>query len=66
MGRAIAVISGSAATLVCRPLHQIGNFFASVWQEATRDIARPYKPERYYMRGPGPKWREKHGQIEPR
>lgn len=21
---------------------------------------RPYRPERYYMRGPGPKWREKH------
>ena len=19
-----------------------------------------YNPERYYMRGPGPKWREKH------
>ena len=22
--------------------------------------ARTYRPERYYMRGPGPKWREKH------
>jgi hypothetical protein len=21
---------------------------------------RPYRPELYYMRGPGPKWREKH------
>jgi hypothetical protein len=21
---------------------------------------RTYKPEKYYMRGPGPKWREKH------
>jgi hypothetical protein len=21
---------------------------------------RKYRPERYYMRGPGPKWREKH------
>ena len=21
---------------------------------------RTYRPERYYMRGPGPKWREKH------
>jgi hypothetical protein len=20
----------------------------------------PYRPERYYMRGPGPKWHEKH------
>jgi hypothetical protein len=22
--------------------------------------ARSYQPEKYYMRGPGPKWREKH------
>ena len=22
--------------------------------------ARMYRPEQYYMRGPGPKWREKH------
>lgn len=25
-----------------------------------RDLANPYRPERHYMRGPGPKWREKH------
>jgi hypothetical protein len=26
---------------------------------------RTYRPEKYYMRGPGPKWREKHapGQV---
>jgi hypothetical protein len=24
-----------------------------------------YHPERHYMRGPGPKWREKHGALEP-
>jgi hypothetical protein len=23
---------------------------------------RQYRPEVHYMRGPGPKWREKHGQ----
>ena len=22
--------------------------------------SRTYRPEKYYMRGPGPKWREKH------
>ena len=26
------------------------------------DQARPYRPEQYYMRGPGPKWREKNAQ----
>ena len=23
-------------------------------------VFEPYKPERHYMRGPGPKWRAKH------
>jgi hypothetical protein len=31
---------------------------ASYWPE--RHNAQ-YRPERHYMRGPGPKWREKHG-----
>jgi hypothetical protein len=26
----------------------------------TRDLAGAYRPEKHYMRGPGPKWREKH------
>jgi hypothetical protein len=25
-----------------------------------RDLSDHYRPERHYMRGPGPKWREKH------
>ena len=25
-----------------------------------RDLSDPYRPERHYMRGPGPKWRMKH------
>ncbi len=25
--------------------------------------ANSYRPEAHYMRGPGPKWREKHGQA---
>ena len=24
----------------------------------------PYRPELHYMRGPGPKWREKHAQHD--
>ena len=27
------------------------------------DEEKPYRPEAYYMRGPGPKWREKHAQA---
>jgi hypothetical protein len=26
----------------------------------TSAILDPYRPELHYMRGPGPKWREKH------
>jgi hypothetical protein len=26
-----------------------------------RKALDPYRPELHYMRGPGPKWREKHG-----
>jgi hypothetical protein len=26
---------------------------------------RAYRPEAYYMRGPGPKWREKHARGNP-
>jgi hypothetical protein len=30
-----------------------------------RRLSDPYRPELHYMRGPGPKWREKHGLPEP-
>jgi hypothetical protein len=28
--------------------------------EHYRRLSHPYRPEFHYMRGPGPKWREKH------
>ena len=28
---------------------------------AVRGLFDPYRPERHYMRGPGPKWRQKQG-----
>jgi hypothetical protein len=30
------------------------------WRRLTASLFDPYRPERHYMRGPGPKWREKH------
>ena len=30
------------------------------WWAMLGRSARPYRPELHYMRGPGPKWREKH------
>ncbi len=37
--------------------------FATPDTPATLLPAKPYRPERHYMRGPGPKWRAKHGQY---
>lgn len=28
-----------------------------------RALTDAYRPELHYMRGPGPKWREKHGRA---
>ena len=38
-----------------------GAVVAGWWRRFLRDLIKPYRPERHYMRGPGPKWREKHG-----
>jgi hypothetical protein len=32
----------------------------NLWRRLHRRIFDSYRPELYYMRGPGPKWREKH------
>jgi hypothetical protein len=34
------------------------------WRKLTSALFDPYRPELHYMRGPGPKWREKHGQLD--
>ena len=60
MGRAIAAFSGSAVALLPRPFALIKSALIGFWHEMTRDMGGPYRPERHYMRGPGPKWRAKH------
>ena len=30
------------------------------WHRLRASFFDPYRPELHYMRGPGPKWREKH------
>jgi hypothetical protein len=32
----------------------------NVWRRLKQQIFDSYRPELHYMRGPGPKWREKH------
>ena len=34
---------------------------ATELRKVLKGLFDPYRPELHYMRGPGPKWREKHG-----
>jgi hypothetical protein len=61
MGRAILSISDSAAALLPRPFAGLGQALATRWRKLIRDLFSPYRPERHYMRGPGPAWRAKYG-----
>ena len=45
------------------PWAPAGGVVARWWRGFLKDLFRPYRPERHYMRGPGPKWREKHGRT---
>jgi hypothetical protein len=54
MGRAIAHISASTATGILTGI-------ARFWLEFTALLFDGYRPERHYMRGPGPAWRAKYG-----
>jgi hypothetical protein len=65
MGRAIMAISGSAVALLPRPFIGFRTALQAFWQEMTREVARPYRPERHYMRGPGPAWKAKYGDRLP-
>jgi hypothetical protein len=62
MARAIAILSGSKAALLHSPLNAVTQYLAAFLRVMTHDAAHPYRPERYYMRGPGPAWQAKHGQ----
>jgi hypothetical protein len=35
----------------------------NIWRRLRREIFDSYRPELHYMRGPGPRWREKHAPI---
>ncbi len=39
--------------------------FADKARQLARFFSDSYRPELHYMRGPGPKWREKHCVPEP-
>ena len=49
------VVAGTSAVLV------LAGAAAQRWQKLTARVFDPYRPELHFMRGPGPRWREKHG-----
>jgi len=40
---------------------EMGQRLGAALAERAPGVFDPYHPELHYMRGPGPKWREKHG-----
>jgi hypothetical protein len=50
------------AIAVRRPQPGLSADFAEALQ-AFKALFDPYRPERHYMRGPGPKWRAKHASV---
>jgi len=46
--------------LFATPVAPILGTTARLWRRLMISLFPPYRPELHYMRGPGPKWREKH------
>ena len=57
--------SGSRVVVLALPTAREGRL-AGLWRKFVKELLDPYRPELHYMRGPGPKWRAKHGITEPR
>jgi hypothetical protein len=59
-------MSASSASHVLRALLALPTFARGLegaarrWRWLATSLFDPYRPERHYMRGPGPKWRAKH------
>lgn len=59
----MSALSGSYVLRVLRATPALARVFDSVARRCrwlTISLFDPYRPELHYMRGPGPKWREKH------
>jgi hypothetical protein len=50
----------SVSTAVSSTAKTIWAALLNSWRALTIVDSNTYRPEAYYMRGPGPKWREKH------
>ncbi|MFL5045397.1 MAG: hypothetical protein ACJ8F2_03725 [Xanthobacteraceae bacterium] len=57
--RVIAIVHRHAAPRHATPSRVVRDL-QRWWHALVNHLLDPYRPERHYMRGPGPKWREKH------
>ena len=58
------VTSGSRVAVLA--IDPTAGRLSGFWRKLVKELIDPYRPERHYMRGPGPRWRQKHGTDEPR
>jgi len=63
MAHTVKASRGATSTLAA-PAPSLRKAFADLWQTLATDLAGSYRPERHYMRGPGPKWRAKHAHAQ--
>jgi hypothetical protein len=56
----------SEVTLIGASLRVLGRRLRKAVMQWARDTFDPYRPELHYMRGPGPRWHEKHRMTAPR
>jgi len=50
--------------IISKALADWARRLAALWRALMRDGSASYRPERHYMRGPGPKWRQKHSEFD--
>jgi hypothetical protein len=61
---------GYASASACRTANGAAGFSLAAsamlefWRTLRKDLFDPYRPEVHYMRGPGPKWRQKHARAD--
>lgn len=54
----------SAGLVISVDIRAIFPAAAKAWRRLHKALFDTYRPELHYMRGPGPKWRERHGALQ--
>jgi hypothetical protein len=61
MQSAITVQHSAMVKSGSQPALRQGKGWTEPFRRLLKDLSESYRPELHYMRGPGPKWRAKHG-----